>query len=215
MIDLHRDNRDMPSPCVTCADQHCRDERDTPLGGVTVVTLVDVVPMPPFPFGGRGAGGGYAFALWAVFRCHSSKSSPNALGCSEFLRSNSLIKSEKLCTLPQYSFLFKIEFSGLSMSFSAASSDKRGGSEGFCRTETAHSLSGSFLSSVIGSARIPTAICDIVAAVCCCVRSIFQTQITKAAMIAIIGFATISSLSHPSFFSVNSHPLYSLRETFP
>ena len=56
MIDLHRDNRDMPSLCVTCADQHCRDERDTPLGGVTVVTLVDVVPMPPFRLAGGTAG---------------------------------------------------------------------------------------------------------------------------------------------------------------
>jgi hypothetical protein len=63
MIDLHRDNRDMPSPCVTCADQHCRDERDTPLGGVTVVTLVDVVPMPLFLSAVGTAGGGYAFAL--------------------------------------------------------------------------------------------------------------------------------------------------------
>lgn len=39
MIDLHRDNRDMSSPCVTCAGQIYRDERDTPLGGVTAVTL--------------------------------------------------------------------------------------------------------------------------------------------------------------------------------
>ena len=46
MTDLHRDNRDMPSPCVTCAGKHYRDERDTPLGGVTVVTLSDLVPMP-------------------------------------------------------------------------------------------------------------------------------------------------------------------------
>jgi len=59
MSDLHRDNRDMPSPCVTCADQHCRDERDTPLGGVTVVTLVEMVPMPLFLSGGRGAGGAF------------------------------------------------------------------------------------------------------------------------------------------------------------
>jgi hypothetical protein len=59
MSDLHRDSRDMPSLCVTCADQHYRDERDTPLGGVTVVTLVDMVPMPSFYSGGRGAGGGF------------------------------------------------------------------------------------------------------------------------------------------------------------
>jgi hypothetical protein len=59
MIDLHRDNRDMPSLCVTCADQYCRDERDTPLGGVTVVTLVDKVPMPSFWTGGHSAGLGF------------------------------------------------------------------------------------------------------------------------------------------------------------
>lgn len=46
MTDLHRDNRDIPSLCVTCAGQHDRDERDTPLGGVTDVTLADLVPMP-------------------------------------------------------------------------------------------------------------------------------------------------------------------------
>lgn len=48
----HRDNRDMSSLCVTCAGQNYRDERDTPLGGVTVVTLARVaaetVPMPGF-----------------------------------------------------------------------------------------------------------------------------------------------------------------------
>ncbi len=47
MIDLHRDNRDMPSPCVTCAGQTYRDERDTPLGGVTAVTLARLVAEPP------------------------------------------------------------------------------------------------------------------------------------------------------------------------
>jgi hypothetical protein len=31
---------------------------------VTIVTLVDKVPMPSFYCGGRGAGAGYAFALW-------------------------------------------------------------------------------------------------------------------------------------------------------
>ena len=56
MTEQPRDNRDMPSPCVTCAGQHCRDERDTPLGGVTIVTLVEVVPMPPLEKG-QGVGG--------------------------------------------------------------------------------------------------------------------------------------------------------------
>ena len=52
MHSLHRDSRDM---CVTCAGQCYRDRRDTPLGGVTIVTLADrkpvVVPMPPFCLG--------------------------------------------------------------------------------------------------------------------------------------------------------------------
>lgn len=39
MTELYRDNRDSPSLCVTCAGQNYRDERDTPLGGVTFVTL--------------------------------------------------------------------------------------------------------------------------------------------------------------------------------
>lgn len=69
MIELHRDNRDMPLLCVTCADQHYRDERDTPLGGVTTVTLVDLVPMPPFQRVGETAVGGFhsthTAGLWA------------------------------------------------------------------------------------------------------------------------------------------------------
>jgi hypothetical protein len=52
-----------PSLCVTCADHADRHQRHTPLEGVTIVTLVDKVPMPSFYCGGRGAGAGYAFAL--------------------------------------------------------------------------------------------------------------------------------------------------------
>jgi hypothetical protein len=52
-----------PSLCVTCADHADRHQRHTPLEGVTIVTLVDKVPMPSFYSGGRAAGGGYAFAL--------------------------------------------------------------------------------------------------------------------------------------------------------
>jgi hypothetical protein len=52
-----------PSLCVTCADHADRHQRHTPLEGVTIVTLVDKVPMPSFYCGGRGAGGDYAFAL--------------------------------------------------------------------------------------------------------------------------------------------------------
>ncbi len=39
MTDLFRDKRDRPSLFVTCAGQNDRDKRDTPLGGVTFVTL--------------------------------------------------------------------------------------------------------------------------------------------------------------------------------
>lgn len=56
MHSLYRDSRDM---CVTCAGQCCRDRRDTPLGGVTIVTLARskpiLVPMPPKTFAGRVA----------------------------------------------------------------------------------------------------------------------------------------------------------------
>ena len=41
--------------CVTCSDPTERNERNTPLGGVTLVTVVDLVPMAPFQsMGGTG-----------------------------------------------------------------------------------------------------------------------------------------------------------------
>ena len=40
---------------VTCSDPTERNERNTPLGGVTFVTVVDLVPMAPFQsMGGTG-----------------------------------------------------------------------------------------------------------------------------------------------------------------
>ena len=45
---VDRDTCDNPSLCVTCADHPKRDKRDTPLGGVTSVTVVNLVPMAPF-----------------------------------------------------------------------------------------------------------------------------------------------------------------------
>jgi hypothetical protein len=47
MIDSHQ--RHSLSQCVTCAGQPCRHQRHTPLGGVTIVTLFELVPMSPFP----------------------------------------------------------------------------------------------------------------------------------------------------------------------
>lgn len=62
MTELYRDNRDNPSLCVTCAGQNYRDKRDTPLGGVTTVTLVgwlaNLVPMPLILGGGASVGRG-------------------------------------------------------------------------------------------------------------------------------------------------------------
>lgn len=51
MTELYRDKRDSPSLCVTCAGQNCRDERDTPLGGVTTVTLARLSQFPITPSG--------------------------------------------------------------------------------------------------------------------------------------------------------------------
>lgn len=48
----NRHERHTPSQCVTCAGQSDRHERHTPLGGVTIVTLAQMVPMPPFMIGG-------------------------------------------------------------------------------------------------------------------------------------------------------------------
>ena len=62
MIDLYRENRDMPSLRVKCADQCCHNELDTPLVGVTVVTLVDMVPMPPLKSGTGTNDGTVSFA---------------------------------------------------------------------------------------------------------------------------------------------------------
>jgi hypothetical protein len=59
----NRHKRHKPSLCVACADHSERHKRHTPLGGVTTVTVVDMVPMPLFLSAGGVAGGGYAFAL--------------------------------------------------------------------------------------------------------------------------------------------------------
>jgi len=44
----NRHERHTPSQCVTCAGQSDRHQRHTPLGGVTIVTLAQMVPMPLF-----------------------------------------------------------------------------------------------------------------------------------------------------------------------
>jgi|GEM_PF-2436246 hypothetical protein len=57
MTEHSRYTRYKPLLCVTCSGQHSRYERYTPLGGVTNVTLTQMVPMPPFNSGyGTGVG---------------------------------------------------------------------------------------------------------------------------------------------------------------
>lgn len=53
---IERNERNTCERFVTCSDPSERNERNTPLGGVTVVRRVDVVPMPPiYPaWGARG-----------------------------------------------------------------------------------------------------------------------------------------------------------------
>jgi hypothetical protein len=59
MDNLHRDMCDNRDMCVTCHVIPVRDKRDTPLGGVTTVTVTDMVPMVPDPFMGRTVDGGF------------------------------------------------------------------------------------------------------------------------------------------------------------
>jgi hypothetical protein len=52
---IERNQRNNCERFVTCSDPCKRNERNTPLGGVTVVRRVDVVPMPPCALGGVAA----------------------------------------------------------------------------------------------------------------------------------------------------------------
>jgi hypothetical protein len=58
--------RDM---CVTVTGHPERDKRDTPLWGVTSVTVADLVPMPLNLRGQGGAVGGLPFSLPARRGC--------------------------------------------------------------------------------------------------------------------------------------------------
>lgn len=64
---IERNERNKSEQCVTCSTPFLRNERNTPLGGVTVVRwggwLADLVPMPPFMNGGGTGGCSLAFAL--------------------------------------------------------------------------------------------------------------------------------------------------------
>ena len=60
---IERNERNNCELFVTCSDPCERNERNTPLGGVTIVRGVGVVPMVAFLSEGGVAGGGYAFSL--------------------------------------------------------------------------------------------------------------------------------------------------------
>lgn len=69
---IERNERNNCELFVTCSDPCERNERNTPLGGVTIVRrvslMVDKVPMPQKELEGGVAGGGFhsthTFALW-------------------------------------------------------------------------------------------------------------------------------------------------------
>ena len=63
MNSLSCHKRHTSSQCVTCDDQSYRHKRHTPLGGVTDVTLVDLVPMAPNETGVGTGGGTSSFSL--------------------------------------------------------------------------------------------------------------------------------------------------------
>jgi hypothetical protein len=63
MTEHSRYTRYKPLLCVTCAGQHGRYKRYTPLGGVTNVTLTQMVPMPPFNSGCGTDDGTVCFSL--------------------------------------------------------------------------------------------------------------------------------------------------------
>lgn len=48
---IERNKRNTCERFVTCSDPSERNERNTPLGGVTIVRGVETVPMPPFDSG--------------------------------------------------------------------------------------------------------------------------------------------------------------------
>jgi len=56
---IERNERNTCELFVTCSDLSERNERNTPLGGVTIVRVVDMVPMPRLLAGGHSAGGSF------------------------------------------------------------------------------------------------------------------------------------------------------------
>ncbi len=66
-----RNERNKQEQFVTCSHPSKRNERNTPLGGVTFVRwvgwMIDLVPMPPFVTGCGTGVGSYAFSLCALW----------------------------------------------------------------------------------------------------------------------------------------------------
>lgn len=60
---IERNERNTCERFETCSDPSERNERNTPLEGVTIVRGFDLVPIHPIIIGGRAVDWGYAFAL--------------------------------------------------------------------------------------------------------------------------------------------------------
>jgi hypothetical protein len=60
---IERNERNDFELFVTCSDPSERNERNTPLGGVTIVRGFDLVPMAPFQSGGGTVDVSLSFSL--------------------------------------------------------------------------------------------------------------------------------------------------------
>lgn len=176
------------------------------------------VPMPPFPSGHETGWHTCAFALCQKeqdYRASSLAGSVSEVSDCSTDRSaskSSCIDSVAECISPEVAKSFTLSHSdqlsfhrserGSNLNLKAASFDSGGGFEGFCKTSMAQFLKGSSSPFSTSFPNMPTAICDIVAAVCRWVLSLFQRKRANAATTAIMGFARISSLSQMSFVSL-------------
>lgn len=177
----------------------------------------DLVPMPPFPSGHETGGHTCAFALCQSeqdYRASSVVGSvsgvDDSMDRSRSTNSRRDFVAERISSIASASFaLNKLNQppsdrskSGSNFKRIAASFDSGGGLEGCRNTSMAHSLKGSFAPFSTLLPNMLTAICDMVAAVCRWVLSLFQRKRATAATTAIMGFARISSLSQISFVSL-------------
>ncbi len=130
------------------------------------------------------------------------RSSPSFLGVSVAKFSKSPFNSKRLLSNLQAKFV--------ALNCDAASSERTGGEDGFCKTEIAHSRKGSLPSPFGSSERTPTAMPVIVEAICNSLCWLFQTKSAIATTIGVTALSVMSALSHPSFSSAIWRPFRKL-----